>query len=170
MPFAQGLPAADSVVPAIRRRLRRRLVVAHQRAARTGPQRRGRKRSSHTSRARRRHRHGVRLAGSLKTVASAALGWVAAVLLIYSMRLPAGLHLPAYAGGAVGHAIAFYWAFPTVAPFGGFGLAISGLIFGLFIVTGQLALPWCFPSFIATSRRSSTASRSGALSIAIAIA
>jgi len=70
-------------------------------------------------------------------VASAALGWLGAALLVYSMRLrPA--YLPAYVGGMAGHAIAFYWVFPTVSIFGGFGLAISGLIFSVYVVLGSL--------------------------------
>ncbi len=72
-----------------------------------------------------------------ETVAAAALGWIAAMLLVYSLRLRAAC-LPVYLGGAVGHAIAFYWVFPTVATFGGFGLIISGLIFAGFVVTGAL--------------------------------
>ncbi len=72
-----------------------------------------------------------------ETVASAALGWAGAALVIWSLRLRA-LYLPVYCGGAVGHAIAFYWVFPTVSTFGGFGLLISGLIFGAFVVTGAL--------------------------------
>ena len=72
-----------------------------------------------------------------ETVASAALGWLGAVLLVYSMRLrPA--YLPAYAGGMIGHAIAFYWVFPTICVFGGFNLAISGVIFAVYVVLGSL--------------------------------
>jgi apolipoprotein N-acyltransferase len=72
-----------------------------------------------------------------ETAASAVLGWLGAALLVCSVRVrPA--YLPAYFGGAVGHAIAFYWVFPTVATFGGFGVIISGLIFGVFVVTGAL--------------------------------
>jgi apolipoprotein N-acyltransferase len=72
-----------------------------------------------------------------ETAASAVLGWLGAALLVYSVRVRAA-YLPAYLGGAVGHAIAFYWVFPTVATFGGFGLIISGLVFGGFVVTGAL--------------------------------
>ncbi len=72
-----------------------------------------------------------------ETIAAAALGWVAAMLLVYSLRLRAAC-LPVYLGGAVGHAIAFYWVFPTVATFGGFGLIISGLLFAGFVVTAAL--------------------------------
>jgi apolipoprotein N-acyltransferase len=72
-----------------------------------------------------------------ETAASAVLGWVAAALVIFSLRTYAA-YFPVYLGGAVGHAIAFYWVFPTVSTFGGFGLLISGLIFGSFVVTGAL--------------------------------
>jgi apolipoprotein N-acyltransferase len=72
-----------------------------------------------------------------ETAASAALGWVAAALVITSLRIRPAC-FPVYLGGAVGHAIAFYWVFPTVSTFGGFGVLISGLIFGAFVVTGAL--------------------------------
>ena len=75
-----------------------------------------------------------------ETVASAALGWLGAGLLVYSMRLRP-TYLPAYVGGMIGHAIAFYWVFPTVSIFGGFGLAISGLIFAVYVVLGSLLFP-----------------------------
>ena len=72
-----------------------------------------------------------------ETAASAVLGLARRQLLVYSVRLrPPVCRL--YLGGAVGHAIAFYWVFPTVSTFGGFGIVISGLIFGVFVVTGAL--------------------------------
>ena len=72
-----------------------------------------------------------------ETVASAALGWLGAALLVYSMRTrPA--YLPAYCGGALGLAIAFYWVFPTVSTFGGFGVAVSGLIFAVYVALAAL--------------------------------
>ena len=72
-----------------------------------------------------------------ETAASAALGWLGAAFLIYSVRLRAD-YLPAYCGGALGHAIAFYWVFPTVSTFGGFGLLIAGLIFAAYVALGAL--------------------------------
>ena len=87
-----------------------------------------------------------------ETVASAVLGWVAAALLVYSLRLRAAC-FPTYLGGAVGHAIAFYWVFPTVSTFGGFGLIISGLIFAGLRRHGSTALLRFRHSFIATFPR-----------------
>jgi apolipoprotein N-acyltransferase len=72
-----------------------------------------------------------------ETALSAVLGWVGALFFVYSVRLrPA--YFPAYCGGAVGHAIAFYWVFPTVATFGRFGMLISGLVFALYVALGAL--------------------------------
>ncbi len=135
MPLAQSLPEAIPVAPASEGRSRRRLITAPDATA-----------SSKSPLSRSLVVYLTALGGGIvtacawlipETVASAALGWVAAALLIYSLRLRADC-LPVYLGGAVGHAIAFYWVFPTVATFGGFGFIVSGLIFGVFVVTGAL--------------------------------
>jgi apolipoprotein N-acyltransferase len=75
-----------------------------------------------------------------ETAASAALGWLGAAFFACSMRLrPA--YLPAYSGGAVGLAIAFYWVFPTISTFGGFGVVVSGVIFAVYIALAALIFP-----------------------------
>jgi apolipoprotein N-acyltransferase len=72
-----------------------------------------------------------------ETIAGAVLGWVAAALLIYSVRARRACW-PAYSGGLVVYAVSFYWIYGTVARFGGFGLVISGLIFALYVASGAL--------------------------------
>jgi apolipoprotein N-acyltransferase len=67
-----------------------------------------------------------------ETVASALLGWVAAVSLVFAARARRG-YLPAYCCGLVLCALGFYWIFPTVALFGGFGAVPAALVFGLFV-------------------------------------
>jgi apolipoprotein N-acyltransferase len=138
MPVAQGLPEADSVVSAIRGRSRRRRPVA----AELSPS----PFATAAPRSRTFVAYLTAMAGGIvtacawlipETVASAVLGWLAAALVITSLRIrPA--YFPVYLGGAVGHAVAFYWVYPTVSTFGGFGLVISGLIFCSFVVTGAL--------------------------------
>jgi|GEM_PF-193141 len=68
---------------------------------------------------------------------SAALGWVAALLLVYTVRARRA-YLPAFGAGVVGHLIGFYWVAGTVSAFGGFSLLVSTLIFTLFVALGAL--------------------------------
>jgi apolipoprotein N-acyltransferase len=72
-----------------------------------------------------------------ETALSAALGWIAAVMLVYMLRARRA-YLPAYGAGVVGHIIGFYWVFSTVSAFGGFGPLASALIFALYVASGAL--------------------------------
>jgi len=72
-----------------------------------------------------------------ETASSAILGWVSAVSLVAALRM-GRFYLPAYCCGLVVHAIGFYWILGTVARFGGFGLAVSALIFALYVASGAL--------------------------------
>jgi apolipoprotein N-acyltransferase len=67
----------------------------------------------------------------------AVLGWVAALLLVYTVRARRA-YLPAFGAGIVGHLIGFYWVAGTVSVFGGFGPLASALIFALFVALGAL--------------------------------
>jgi apolipoprotein N-acyltransferase len=69
------------------------------------------------------------------TLASALLGWLAACLLVYTVRARTA-YLPAYCCGLVCCTFGFYWVFRTVADFGGFGAGPSAIVFALF-VTGS---------------------------------
>jgi apolipoprotein N-acyltransferase len=71
------------------------------------------------------------------TGVSALLGWVAALLLVAAVRARRAL-LPAYCAGLVGHLVGFYWVYPTVCAFGGFGPAAGALIFAIFIALGAV--------------------------------
>ncbi len=138
MPFDEGGTQSVEAGTAISRRLRRRrLLRPQQPAAELAP---------HTPWTWTLVAYLTALAGGIVTACawlvtetplSAGLGWLAAGLLVYSLRLRPAC-FPVYLGGAVGHAIAFSWVFSTVATFGGFGVVISGLIFGVFVVTGAL--------------------------------
>jgi hypothetical protein len=66
------------------------------------------------------------------TVASALLGWAAALLLIFAIRARRA-YLPAYCAGLVCCTLGFYWIFPTVAAFGGFGVVPAALAFAGFV-------------------------------------
>jgi apolipoprotein N-acyltransferase len=66
------------------------------------------------------------------TVASALLGWVAAVLLVYGVRARRA-YLPAYCAGLACCALGFYWVYGTVARFGDFGAIVAALAFGGFV-------------------------------------
>lgn len=68
---------------------------------------------------------------------SAALGWVAALLMAYALRSGRG-YLAAYVAGAIGHVIGFHWVYGTVAVFGGFGAPASAGVFAMFVGTGAL--------------------------------
>ena len=68
---------------------------------------------------------------------SAVLGWIAALLLVYTVRARRA-YLPAFGAGVVGHLIGFYWVAGTVSVFGGFGPLVSALIFALFVALGAL--------------------------------
>jgi apolipoprotein N-acyltransferase len=70
-----------------------------------------------------------------ETIASAALGWLSAVLLVVTARA-SRTYLPAYCCGLVVYAVGFYWIYETVARFGGYGPVISGSIFLLYVATG----------------------------------
>ena len=67
----------------------------------------------------------------------AVLGWIAALLLVYTVRARRA-YLPAFGAGLVGHLIGFYWVAGTVSVFGGFGPLASALIFALFVALGAL--------------------------------
>jgi apolipoprotein N-acyltransferase len=68
---------------------------------------------------------------------SAVLGWIAVLLLVYTVRARRA-YLPAFCAGVIGHLIGFYWVFGTVSVFGGFGALVSALIFALFVALGAL--------------------------------
>jgi apolipoprotein N-acyltransferase len=72
-----------------------------------------------------------------ETIASAALGWLSAVLLVVTARA-SRTYLPAYCCGLVVYAVGFYWIYETVARFGGYGPVISGSIFLLYVATGAI--------------------------------
>jgi apolipoprotein N-acyltransferase len=72
-----------------------------------------------------------------ETVASAILGWVAASLLIYSVRAQRALR-PAYCCGVVVYLVSFYWIYGTIERFGGYGVVISGAIFALYVASGAV--------------------------------
>src|SRR5262249_44043491 len=67
----------------------------------------------------------------------AVLGWMAAPLLVYTVRARRA-YLPAYGAGIVGHLVGFHWVAQTVSVFGGFGPLASALIFALFVALGAL--------------------------------
>ena len=137
------VPGSGSITTAIRARSRRRLLIAaHAGAVDRKCQRLGGRRLTVL----------VYLTALLsgivtacawlvpETATSAVLGWVGAAFLVSSLRLrPA--YLPAYSGGAVGLAIAFYWVFPTTLTFGGFGLVVSGVIFAVYVALAALIFP-----------------------------
>jgi apolipoprotein N-acyltransferase len=98
-----------------------------------------------------------------ETIASAILGWLAAALLISSVRARR-TYRPAYCCGLVVYAVGFYWIYGTVARFGGYGLVVSGLIFALYVASGALfflVFAWTHhnlgPRFDAFALRSPTA-------------
>ena len=98
-----------------------------------------------------------------ETIASAVLGWVAAALLIYSVRARRA-YRPAYCCGLVVYLVSFYWIYGTVARFGGYGPVVSGLIFSLYVASGALfflVFAWTHhnlgPTFDAFALRSPTA-------------
>ena len=72
-----------------------------------------------------------------ETVASAILGWVAAALLIYSVRAQRVLR-PAYCCGLVVYLVSFYWIYTTIERFGGYGVVVSGAIFALYVASGAV--------------------------------
>jgi apolipoprotein N-acyltransferase len=98
-----------------------------------------------------------------ETIASAVLGWLAAALLIYSVRAQRA-YRPAYCCGLVVYVVGFYWIYGTVARFGGYGVVVSGLIFALYVASGALfflVFAWAHhnlgPRFDAFALRSPTA-------------
>jgi apolipoprotein N-acyltransferase len=66
------------------------------------------------------------------TLASALLGWLAALFLVYAVRSRRA-YRPAYAAGVACCALGFYWIFSTVARFGGFGPVGAAIVFALFV-------------------------------------
>jgi apolipoprotein N-acyltransferase len=66
------------------------------------------------------------------TVLSALLGWIAALLLVYAVRVRRA-YGPAYCTGLACCALGFYWVFSTVANFGGFGPVAAAVVFALFV-------------------------------------
>ncbi len=72
-----------------------------------------------------------------ETASCAVLGWISAVLLVAALRM-GRFYLPAYCCGLVVHAVGFYWILGTVARFGGFGWAVSALIFAAYVASGAL--------------------------------
>jgi apolipoprotein N-acyltransferase len=72
-----------------------------------------------------------------ETIASALLGWAAAVLLVLALRARR-VYLAAYCCGLVVHAVGFYWVLGTVSRFGGFGPVVSAFVFTLFVASGAL--------------------------------
>jgi apolipoprotein N-acyltransferase len=98
-----------------------------------------------------------------ETIAAVLLGWLAAGLLIFSVRT-ARIYLPSYCCGLVVYAVGFYWMYETVARFGGYGPIVSGLIFLLYVASGALfflVFAWTHhnlgPHFDAFALRSPTA-------------
>lgn len=72
-----------------------------------------------------------------ETITSAVLGWLAAALLIYSVRAQR-LYRPAYCCGLVVYLVSFYWIYGTIERFGGYGVVISGAIFAAYVASGAL--------------------------------
>jgi apolipoprotein N-acyltransferase len=72
-----------------------------------------------------------------ETRLSALLGWVAALLVVYAVRIGPAF-LPLYCAGLVGHVLGFHWVYDTVRAFGGVGPAAGGLIFAVFVALGAL--------------------------------
>ena len=71
-----------------------------------------------------------------ETGLSAWLGGIAALLLVYAVRVRRA-YLPLYFAGLVGHVIGFHWVYQTVRVFGGFEPAAAMLVFVGFVVTGD---------------------------------
>jgi apolipoprotein N-acyltransferase len=81
-----------------------------------------------------------------ETAASAILGWVGAILLVWAVRARRAW-LPAYCGGLAGHPVAFYWIYPTATVFGGFSAPAAALVFVVFVLWGAvllLAFAWIY--------------------------
>ncbi len=72
-----------------------------------------------------------------ETIASAALGWLAALLIAYALRSGWG-GWSAYLGALIGHVIGFHWVYRTVVVFGDFGPPGAALVFSLFAGLGSL--------------------------------
>jgi apolipoprotein N-acyltransferase len=68
---------------------------------------------------------------------SAALGWLAALLMVYALR-SGRAYVGAYFAGLFGHVIGFHWVYHTVVVFGGFGPLGAALVFALFAGVGAL--------------------------------
>jgi apolipoprotein N-acyltransferase len=71
------------------------------------------------------------------TIASALLGWIAALLLVYAVRARRA-YAPAYCAGLACCALGFYWVFRTVAVFGGFGPVAAAVVFALFVTASAV--------------------------------
>jgi apolipoprotein N-acyltransferase len=72
-----------------------------------------------------------------ETIASALLGWVAALLLVFVVRARRS-YRPAYVCGLVVSAMGFYWIYGTVSVYGGLGTVPSALIFALFVAVNAV--------------------------------
>jgi apolipoprotein N-acyltransferase len=72
-----------------------------------------------------------------ETLLSATLGWMSAFLLVFAVRARR-VYLPSYVSGLVCCAMGFYWVFPTVARFGGFGAVPAALVFMLFVTLSAI--------------------------------
>jgi apolipoprotein N-acyltransferase len=67
-----------------------------------------------------------------ETVASAVLGWLAALLLVFAVRARRA-YLPAYCCGLGCCSLGFYWMYSTIAVFGGQGAMVAALLFTLYV-------------------------------------
>ncbi len=98
-----------------------------------------------------------------ETGLSAWLGGIAALLLVYAVRVRRA-YLPLYCAGLVGHVIGFHWVYQTVRVFGGFEPPAAMLVFVGFVLTGALQFllfalihHYLDPAFDALALRSATA-------------
>ena len=67
-----------------------------------------------------------------ETVASAILGWIAALLLVFAVRARHA-YLPAYCCGLGCCSLGFYWMYSTIAVFSGVGAIAAALLFALYV-------------------------------------
>jgi apolipoprotein N-acyltransferase len=81
-----------------------------------------------------------------ETITSAGLGWMAAALLVYSVRA-CRAYKPAYCCGLVIYLVSFYWIYGTIERFGGYGAFVSGSIFAAYVASGAvffLVFAWTY--------------------------
>ncbi len=165
MDFAMGLLASvlpgGTVSPA---RSRRRPAVHSRIAGQTGPRHLAEPRPIRVYLASISSGAAISVAWWLPgTVASALLGWSAAFLLVYAVRMRRS-YLPAYCCGLVCCSLGFYWVYDTVSVFAGMGAVLAAMIFTAFVVLSAVQfLLFAFihhnlgPSFDAHALRSPTA-------------